>query len=411
MTETDNLFFELIRVAIGNQVSLSRVPSTAEWTALYGLSVKQAVAGVCFCGVQRLPKEQVDSLPMSVKMEWLGRTVQIQQQNELLNKRVREVSALFSEGGFRSCVLKGQGVAKLYCEGLRGFQKVLEGLRGFKRVSEGQEVSEGFRRFQGGAEGLNDGRNLGLYRQSGDIDLWVDGEREQVIDFLKGKGWKVGRTVVHHTDVEIFPDVSLEVHHFPSFSFSPFRWRKYREWFRIQTTEQFQLKDYTLGFCHPSIEFNLVYCLLHIFRHVFHEGIGLRQLMDNYMVLMAAAGGGGAKELQKNAMHTLERFGLVRFTAAVMYVEREVFGLQEEYMLCKPDEKAGKYLLEEIMRAGNFGQYDPRIRDAHYSGMVMIYMKNFKRIFGMVRYYPSEVLWAPFWKVGHFVWRKVKGYK
>lgn len=378
-----SLFFELIQVTIGRRGSLSHVPSSAEWNALYALSVKQAVAGVCFYGLQRLPKEQVVSLPMSVKMKWLGRTVQIQQQNELLNKRTREVSALFSEGGFQSCVLKGQGVAKLYCDG----------------------TETGFRRFQEGSEGLSDGSNLGLYRQSGDIDVWVDGEREQVIDFMKGKGWKVGRTVVHHTDVEIFRDVSVEVHHFPSYSFSPFRWKKYREWFRAQAKEQFLLKDYTLGFCHPSIGFNLVYSLLHIFRHVFHEGIGLRQLMDYYFVLRNVN-----PKLNANAHKALREMGLLRFAGAVMYVEREVFGLQKEYMICEPDEKAGRFLLDETMRAGNFGQYDPRIRDAHSSGPLKLYMKNVKRIFSMVRYYPSEVLWAPFWKVGHFVWRKVKGY-
>lgn len=54
------LFFELIQVAIGNKVCLSRVPTAAEWRALYDLAVKQAVAGACFCGVQRLPKRRVD---------------------------------------------------------------------------------------------------------------------------------------------------------------------------------------------------------------------------------------------------------------------------------------------------------------------------------------------------------------
>lgn len=374
-----SLFFELIQVAIGRRGALSRVPSSAEWNALYALSVKQAVVGVCFYGVQRLPMEQVVSLPMSVKMEWLGRTVQIQQQNELLNKRTREVSSLFSEGGFRSCVLKGQGVARLY-----DFNDNLN---------------------------LNDNVNdkLRLYRQSGDIDVWVDGERGQVIDFMKRKGWKVGRTVVHHTDVEIFRDVCVEVHHFPSYSFSPFRWRKYREWFRAQAKEQFQLKDYTLGFCHPSKEFNLVYNLLHIFRHVFHEGIGLRQLMDYYFVLRNVNLNVNVK-CNANANKALREMGLLRFAGAVMYVEREVFGLQEEHMFCELDEKAGKFLLDEMMCAGNFGQYDPRIREAHSGGMLKLYIKNVKRISGMVRYFPSEVLWAPFWKIGHFVWRKVKGY-
>lgn len=369
-------FFELIQVSIGKSEALSRVPSAEEWHKLYALAVKQALVGVCFYGIQRLPKEQQP--PKALLLRWFTISEQIKQRNRLVNARACELQTLLEDDGLRACVLKGQGVAKLY--------KIWN-----------EEL------------GVRNGVNLGLYRQSGDIDVWVDGEREPVINFMKRKGWKVGRTVVHHTDVEIFRDVSVEVHHFPSYSYSPFRWRKYREWFRAQTKEQFQLKDFTLGFCHPSIGFNLVYCLLHIFRHVFHEGIGLRQLMDYYMVLMAA-GRGGTKERQKNAMHTLERFGFVRFTAAVMYVEQEVFGLQKEYMLCEPDEKAGQYLLDEIMRAGNFGQYDPRIREAHSAGMSKLYMNNVKRISDMVKYYPSEVLWAPFWKIGHFVWRKVKGY-
>ena len=43
---------------------------------------------------------------------------------------------------------------------------------------------------------------------------------------------------------------------------------------------------------------------------------------------------------------------------------------------------AGSYV-GEIMRASNFGQYDPRIRDAHSGGSLMLYMKNIKRIFGI----------------------------
>ena len=55
-----SLFFELIQVGIDQRALLSRVPTAAEWRALYDLAVKQAVAGACFCGVQRLPKRRVD---------------------------------------------------------------------------------------------------------------------------------------------------------------------------------------------------------------------------------------------------------------------------------------------------------------------------------------------------------------
>lgn len=358
-----NLFFELLQVAIGRKDSLSRVPSAQEWSALYGLAVKQALAGVCFCGVQRLPIEQHP--PKALLLNWFAASEQIMKRNLLLNERAKELTEKFFEGGFRSCVLKGQGIAKLY------------------RVNEGDNVT------------------FGLYRQSGDIDIWVDGERDDTISYMK-KHYKCGSAVVHHIDVELFDDIPVEVHCFPSYAYCLPRFRAYKRFFNEYKDECFSPSG--LGFCVPSLRFNVVYLLMHIFRHVFHEGIGLRQLMDYYFVLRAMPNN---PDLDVNGW--LKELGLLRFAGAVMYVEREVFGLEAPYMICPPDEKAGRFLLDEIMRAGNFGQYDPRIRDAHSGGLLKLYLKNINRIFSMVRFYPSEVLWAPFWKIGHFVWRKVKG--
>lgn len=161
--------------------------------------------------------------------------------------------------------------------------------------------------------------------------------------------------------------------------------------------------DRSVGFCCPSLEFNLVYVLLHIYRHVFHEGIGLRQLMDYYMVLQAASKSKNENsELRELAMKILRRFGLERFAGAVMYVEQLVFGMKDDMLLCSPNIKAGRFLLNEIMRAGNFGKYDERIQNAHKGGLLALYLSNIKRLSHYTKYYPSEVLWAPFWKVGHF---------
>lgn len=52
--DTNNLFLELIRVAIGNQECLSRTPSKAEWAELYAMSKKQSLVGICFAGLQKL---------------------------------------------------------------------------------------------------------------------------------------------------------------------------------------------------------------------------------------------------------------------------------------------------------------------------------------------------------------------
>ena len=372
MSKTYILFTELIRVSIGNQVCLSCRPSTAEWNALYGMAVKQAVAGVCFYGIQRLPKEQQP--PKGLLLQWFALAEQIKQRNRLVNARACELQKLLEDDGLRACVLKGQGVARLYDFNDNG--------------------------------NLNVNDKLGAYRQSGDIDVWVDGERDDTIRHMKAH-YKCGRAVIHHIDVEVFDDVPVEVHFVPSYSYSLPRYRVYKRFFNEYKNECFVPSG--LGFCVPSLGFNVVYMLLHIFRHVFHEGIGLRQLMDYYFVLRNVNVNLSVNR-NANANKALREMGLLRFATAVMYVEQEVFGLQKEYMLCEPDEKAGRFLLDEIMRAGNFGRYDPRIRDAHSGGSLMLYMKNVKRIFSMVRYYPSEVLWAPFWKVGHFVWRKAKRY-
>lgn len=346
-------------ISIGKRSAFTRVPSDVEWRMLYKEAEKQALIGVCFEAIERLPKEQRP--PIELLMTWYGMVECIRKRNIRVSECAAEVTHLFAAGGFRSVVLKGQGVALLYPKS--------------------------------------------DLRTPGDVDIWVDGERNEVIAFMSSNGWKVGRSVIHHTDVEIFSDVSVEVHHYPSYAYDPVRWCKYCKWFKKQSAKQMTFMDKSVGFAHPSIEFDVVYSLLHIYRHVFHEGIGLRQLLDYYYILSHTS-----TSVRSNSMKTLQWFGLGRFVAAVMYVERIIFELDEEYLLCQPDTVAGQHLLDEIMTTGNFGQYNKGIKVARMNGVVGLYIHNVRRLFEMVRFYPSEVLWAPIWKPLHFVWRKVKGY-
>lgn len=366
------LFFELIQAATGRCESLSRIPSAKEWQMMYGLSVKQALAGVCFAAVERLPKDSLRDMPTHIKLQWFALAKQIKRRNVLVNARASELQKILAGDGFRACVLKGQGVALLYNLDINLYKN----------------------------------SSLGLYRQSGDIDVWVDGEREEVIRYVKAH-YKCGRAVIHHIDVEVFDDVPVEVHFIPSYAYSWLRYRAYKRFFNEYKKEYFVQSG--LGFCMPSLGFNVVYLLMHIFRHVFHEGIGLRQLMDYYFLLLSFHRTHGEHE-RTNVKRWLRELGLLRFAGAVMFVERDVFGLPKEGMICEPDEEAGRFLLDEILHAGNFGQYDPRIREAHSGGLLKLYLNSLRRIFRMVKFYPSEVLWAPFWKAGHFVWRKGKGF-
>ena len=93
-----------------------------------------------------------------------------------------------------------------------------------------------------------------------------------------------------------------------------------------------------------------------------------------------------------------------------MYVMREIFGLQRERMLCNPNERLGKFLLNEIMIAGNMGHHDERLKDLHGRTRLLRFYKITKHNMRLIGYYPIETLWAPFTRVKIWAWRKWNGW-
>ena len=81
----------------------------------------------------------------------------------------------------------------------------------------------------------------------------------------------------------------------------------------------------------------------------------------------------------------------------------------EPWLLWEPNEKEGKKLLEEIMKGGNFGQYDTRDAALKKGGMVKHGVWKLKRVMRLVSSYPEEALWEPVFRVYHLVWRGING--
>ena len=63
----------------------------------------------------------------------------------------------------------------------------------------------------------------------------------------------------------------------------------------------------------PTVEFNFIFQLTHIYAHLMNEGIGLRQLLDYYFVLLHADIK-NVVELQRNLKH----IGLWKFAGAII---------------------------------------------------------------------------------------------
>ena len=100
----ENLFFELIRLSIGTGGELSSAPTSNQWRQLFAMAKKQAVAGICFEGVQKLAKgnaAMVKNLPETLLMQWLTFAANIQDRNVLMDQRCSELQHELNEAGDR----------------------------------------------------------------------------------------------------------------------------------------------------------------------------------------------------------------------------------------------------------------------------------------------------------------------
>ena len=119
---------------------------------------------------------------------------------------------------------------------------------------------------------------------------------------------------------------------------------------------------------------------------------------------MLIEGHGSAVISPSQVMSVFRSFGMAKFASAVMSVLYEVFAMPTHYYICEPNEKEGKRLLEEIMKGGNFGQYDTRDAALKKGGMIKHGVWKLKRVTRLVRSYPEEALWEPVFRVWHLGW-------
>lgn len=351
----------VIQLALGNEVKVQRAPDDQEWRALFEVARKQAVTGICFAGVQRLHTTQPEfAPPEAVRLQWLSQAAAIQRRNEILNLRCQELQCEFSEAGFRSSILKGQGIAQLY------------------------------------------GKNLAKLRQPGDIDIFVDCDRERAIEYAKSTGDQNPEWDYKHLHLKRFKGLEVEMHYVPEILMNLPKNRKLQHWFDENREEMFTEQD---GLIIPSIRFNLFYILLHIYRHFLYEGVGLRQLIDYYFVLKKANG-----DYHDETVAILEEFGMIRFAKGVMWIMKTVFLLENSCLLCTPDASEGEYIFQQVMAGGNFGHYDKRLSNAP-SGKIGSVCRILKHNLHLIAHYPSDVIWAPVWIVGHWCWKRITIYK
>lgn len=369
----NSVFYELLQVALGSRTYLSHTPSADEWIELYNIAQSQSLVGICFVGVQKLcstESENYCGMSEVMYLTWLGMAAKIQQKNEVVNQQCAELQAELLADGYRGYIMKGQSVARIYGDHLSGF------------------------------------------RQSGDIDVFVEGGIEKVLACAEKFG---GATGVNELEmhVRVFEDTEVEFHYRPFIMRNPWKNRRLQAYFDACAEVNFENrvrlgdKDDRLEICAPTTEFNLVHQLSHIHLHLFTEGVGLRQLMDYYYVLCSVRNTPTQKVSE--AQEVIHDLGLDRFASALMWIMGCVFGLLKEQMLWEPNERDGRFLLDEIMVSGNFGKYDENLQarksKAGY-GFWALFIRNLK----LSRFDRSDWFWGPVWRMYHFFWKKINGF-
>ena len=347
------LAIELLQVALGQRECLRCVPTAAEWNDIYRFATDQALAGVLFAGVERLPKHQRPARVLL--MTWAAGTEYLKKLNSQVDADCQKISAVFGEAGFRHCIMKGQGNALLY----------------------------------GG---------LAALRTAGDIDIWVDGGFAKVNAFVQ----KLSPTrEINELEIQLrgVCKTPVEVHYRPFIMRNPWYNRRLQAFFAAEADSCFGSPD---GF--TTIRFNIIHQLAHIRLHLFTEGIGMRQLVDYYFVLLQS------KEDPAEMMSIAGRLGMTDFAAAMMWVMKEVMLLPDEHLLCRPDAAGGRLLLGEVLRSGNFGRADSALQafksSRLYSPWALL-IRNLR----YWRFDSWDWICGPMWRIYHNAWRLIKGYK
>ena len=242
-------YFALLRYCLGKKRNMSRAIAGMDWQELYSFASKQALLGLCFEGIERLGKEYPEELRLNpigreLLMTWMGKAQQIRRQNMKVNAVAGKLFAMLRVDGMRCCVLKGQGNALMYPNPYS--------------------------------------------RTPGDIDVWVNASRERIMEYAQKKFELEDDIRLQHLETSL-DGVPVELHFFPCSMNNPIYNARLQKWFKrnadLQCSNVVSLSDGIGEIAIPTTAFNVIYQLTHLYHHFFDEGIGMRQIIDYFLVV------------------------------------------------------------------------------------------------------------------------------
>ena len=440
MLKQQKIFFDFLRFCIGSADEIPSSLKEADWKELYAIAKKQCLVGVLFDGIKKLPAEHV-GMEKELLLQWMAESQMLEKANVRLNDAAIQVSEWFRKKGFRTCILKGQGNALMYpnpysrtpgdidiwVEG--GDKRVISFVRSISPHEKACYHHIEFPPYKGVEVEVH-------YRPSFLLCFWHNRKLQKYYERVKEEQFSHRVMLGEQGEIAI-PMVEFNLIFQLTHIFSHLM----NEGIGLR-----QLVDYYYVLC----EFYKVY------QNSSNPSVSLSKGSSTFSPSPSSSGSGdvtapsrcseplrskdgGPSKVSPNCagwdrrdaigdmtsatatatalssfaanssaaidrvQKELKELGLWKFAGVIMYIMQEVFGMPASRLIVPPNEKYGRFVLNEVLEAGNFGRHDARNRFGR--SQLGHNLQRVYRDIRLVRYFPAEALCEPLFRIWHFFWR------
>ena len=437
MLKQQKIFFDFLRFCIGSAKEIPSSLKEADWLKLYAIAKKQCLVGVLFDGIKKLPAEYV-GMKKELLLQWMAESQMLEKANVRLNDAAIQVSEWFLKKGFRTCILKGQGNALMYpnpysrtpgdidiwVEG--GDKRVISFVRSISPHEKACYHHIEFPSYKGVEIEVH-------YRPSFLLCFWHNRKLQKYYERVKEEQFSHRVMLGEQGEIAIptaeFNLIFQLTHIFSHLMNEGIGLRQLVDYYYVLcdfykvyqksskiTPSLFTLKEGSTSHPDPLTlrgeGGNRPTRCSEPLRSkdggpskVSPDCAGWDRLSiegDNSAGSTTAVTSSASTALDV-VQKKLKELGLWKFAGGIMYIMQEVFGMPASRLIVPPNEKYGKFVLNEVLEAGNFGRHDARNRFGR--SQLGHNLQRVYRDIRLVRYFPAEALCEPLFRIWHFFWR------
>ena len=452
MLKQQKIFFDFLRFCIGSAKEIPSSLKEADWKELYAIAKKQCLVGVLFDGIKKLPAEHV-GMKKELLLQWMAESQMLEKANVRLNDAAIQVSEWFRKKGFRTCILKGQGNALMYPNPysrtpgdidiwVEGEDKrVISFVRSISPHEKACYHHIEFPSYKGVEVEVH-------YRPSFLLCFWHNRKLQKYYERVKEEQFSHQVMLGEQGEIAIptaeFNLIFQLTHIFSHLMNEGIGLRQLLDYYYVicdfykvyqnfskthpssltKGSSTFSPSPSSMVFTPPSVppfpgDRNLrsgdvtapSRCSEPLRSKVggpkrsSPDSAGWDRLSiegDNSAGSTTAVTSSASTALDV-VQKELKELGMWKFAGGIMYIMQEVFGMPASRLIVPPNEKYGKFVLNEVLEAGNFGKHDARNRFGRSK-----LGHNLQRVYRdirLVRYFPAEALCEPLLRIWHFFWR------